>query len=278
MNSQDILNNLNTISEKLFKSVESQVYKVLDDLVVIGPNILNVEPLKKLCSIEKINGIIIIANSLIIMYAIYFAICQIVNLYNGENIVSGYKFIIKLVVVSLFVNFSYYICSEILNLFNLLTESIDIFCKDISGTNINFTSLKEAIINIKDFLDNDLLSINGIIKGMVSFGSVSILINFSIRYVTIIFLILLSPFAFLSLTSRATSGIFETWIKLMVINLSIQIIVKLIILIPIVYKQTNTTMYKIILVGCIYLIYKVNSFTKEIFSKIVGNTKITGVL
>lgn len=273
MNTENILDNINLISEKLFKSVEEQVYKVLDELVVIGPDILKKEPLKNICYSDKINGIIIIANSLILFYIIYFVFNQIINLYNGKATVNIYKSIIKIVVVGIIVNCSYYICEEILNLFKLLYDSIDLFCKEITDVKICFTSLKEVIINIKDFLDNDLLSLNGLIKGMVSFGSVSILINFSIRYVTIIFLVLISPFAFISLSSDITSGIFKSWGKLLIVNLLIQIIVKFIIIIPIVYKNTNTIMYKIILVGSIYLIYKINTFTKEIFIRITGNTE-----
>lgn len=273
MNTQNILDNVNFISEKLFKSVEEQVYKVLDELLVIGPNILKEEPLKNICYIDKLNGIIVIANSLILFYIIYFVFNQVVNLYDNKSVSNVYKFIIKMVLIGIVVNFSYYICEEILNFFYLLSDSVDLFCADITDIKICFTSLKEVIINIEDFLDNDLLSLNGIIKGMVSFGSISILINFSIRYVTIIFLILVSPFAFISLSSSITSGIFKSWGKLLIINLLVQIIVKLIIIIPIVYKNTNTIMYKIILVGSIYLIYKVNSFTKEIFIKISGDTK-----
>lgn len=278
MNAEDILDNVNLISEKIFKSVEGQVYKVLDELVVVGPDLLKVEPLKNICYTDKINGVIIIANSLILFYAIYFVFNQIINLYNGNNVENIYKFIIKFILIGIVVNFSYYICEEILNFLKLLTDSIDLFCKELTDVKVSFTSLKEIIINIEDFLNNDLLSLNGLIKGMVSFGSVSILINFSIRYVTIIFLILISPFAFISLTSEITSGIFKSWGKLLVINLLVQIIVKLIIIIPIMYKSTNTVMYKIILVGSIYLIYKINTFMKEIFIKITGDTKFTGFL
>ena len=56
MNVENILDNLNLISEKLFKSVEEQVYKVLDELVIIGPEILNQEPLKNICYSEKVNN------------------------------------------------------------------------------------------------------------------------------------------------------------------------------------------------------------------------------
>ena len=37
---QDVLNNLNSISEKLFKSIENEVYKILDNIVYIGEYIL----------------------------------------------------------------------------------------------------------------------------------------------------------------------------------------------------------------------------------------------
>ena len=278
MNVENILDNVNLISEKLFKSVEEQVYKVLDDLVVIGPDILKEEPLKNICYTDGVNGIVIIANALILFYAIYFVFNQIINLYNGKSVENVYKFVIKIVLVGIVVNFSYYICEEILNFFYLLSDCVDLFCKEVTDTKICFVSLKEVIINIEDFLDNDLLSLNGLIKGMVSFGSVSILINFSIRYVTVIFLILISPFAFISLSSDITSGIFKSWGKLLIVNLLVQVIVKFIIIIPIVYKDINTIMYKIILVGSIYLIYKVNTFTKEIFMKITGDTKVSNFL
>ena len=278
MNVENILDNINFISEKLFKSVEEQVYKVLDELVIIGPDILKDEPLKNICYSDKINGVIIIANSLILFYIIYFVFDQIINLYNGKSAENMYKFIIKVVIIGIAVNFSYYICEEILYFFKLLSDSVDLFCKEITNIEICFVSLKEIIINIKDFLNEDLLSLNGLIKGMVSFGSVSILINFSIRYVTIIFLIIISPFALISLLSNITSGIFKSWGKLLITNLLVQIIVKFLLVIPIVYKNTNSIMYKIILVGSIYLIYKINIFTKDIFIKITEDTKVFSFL
>ena len=274
MNVENILDNLNLISEKLFKSVEEQVYKVLDELVIIGPEILNQEPLKNICYSEKVNGIIIIANSLILFYIIYFIFNQLINLYNSKILENVYKFIIKITIIGIVVNYSYYICEELLNLFKLLSECVELFCKEITNQEITFVNLKEVIINIEDFLNNDLLSLNGIIKGMVSFGSVSILINFAIRYVTVIFLILVSPFAFISLSSNLTSGVFKSWGKLLIVNLLIQIVVKFIMIIPIVYKDTSSIMYKIILVGSIYLIYKINTFTKEFFVKITTETGV----
>lgn len=273
MDEQYIINNLNIIAEKLFQSVENQVFKVLDDIVLIGTDFLKVEPLKNIFFENKVNGLIIIANSLILFFLIYYVLLNLISMYNGNKIPNMYTFIIRIIFVTLLVNSSYYICKQILNIFELFTNSIDIFAKDIANQEISFQNLKEVIISINDFMNSDLLSLNGIIKGMISFGALSVLINFSIRYVTVIFLLIISPFAFVSLASDISSEVFKTWMKLLCTNLFIQIIVKLLILIPLVYKNTNSTMYKIILVGTIYLIYKVNNFTKEILFKFTSDFK-----
>lgn len=139
------------------------------------------------------------------------------------------------------------------------------------GKAISFEGLKETILKIDDLMKADMLSLDGIIKGVISFGSISILISFAIRYVTIVFLVIISPFAFASLSSELTSGIFKTWIKTFFVTLMVQVVIKFIIFIPLLYKNKNSMLYKIILVGSIYIIYKINNFTKEIFSKITSD-------
>lgn len=273
MDAQQFFNNINIIAEKIFKSVETQVFKTLDEIVLIGTDILKNEPLKNIFYDNSNNGIIIIANSLILFFIINYVLTNLISMYNGNKISNMYTFIIRIVFVVLLVNSSYYICEQILNLFELFTNSIDLFSSDIINKNVNFENLKEVIISINDFMNSDLLSLNGIIKGMISFGAVSVLINFSIRYVTVIFLILISPFAFVSLASDLSCDFFKVWMKLLVTNLFVQIIVKLLLLIPLSYQNTSHTMYKIILVGTIYLIYKINNFTKEILIKFSSEIK-----
>lgn len=275
MQAQNIIDNLNLVSDKLFKSIENQVYEILDKLINITLDIFKSEPLKTICS-NEINGIIIIANSLIIFYITYFAVTQIFNLYNGDNVSNVYKFILKIVFVCIITNSSYHICKEIINVFSIFTDCVSTYCKEISGSNVNFLELKEVFFNIEDILDDDLLSINGMIKGMISFGSITILFNMSIRYVTIIFLIIFSPFAFISLSSNITSGIFSSWLKIFITNLLVQVIIKFIILIPLICRNIDKIMYKIILVGSIYIIYKINDFTNQIVGNIAKNTNVHG--
>lgn len=48
MNTQDIIGNFNILVEKIIKSVENEVYKNIDSILVIDKKIFKVEPLNKL--------------------------------------------------------------------------------------------------------------------------------------------------------------------------------------------------------------------------------------
>ena len=268
MQINDIINSLNVISQKLFNAVETQIYQALDNIINISPKILTQEPLKNIFFKDKINGIILIANSFILFYIVYFILIQLISIYNGKQIPNIYFFIVKVIVITLIVNNSYFLCELSLEFIDALTDAISMYGKDIAGQNICFESLKETILSIDDLIKSELISLNGLIKGVISFGIVTILINFSIRYVTIIFLIIVSPFAIMSNIADITGGLFKSWIRMYTSNLFMQIVIKLILIIPLMYKDKNSVMYKIILVGSIYLIYRVAEFTKELFLQV----------
>lgn len=270
MDNQNVISNLNMLSEKVFKVLEREVYETLDIIIDITPEILNKEPLKSLFSKGDINGIIIIANALILLYILHYIITQIISIYNGKNIENIYQFLLKVIIIGILVNNSHFICEIILKVFNGLSNGINIFCKSFIKKDITFTVLKESIYQIKGIDKSDFVSIEGLIKGMISFGSISALITLSIRYVTVILLILISPIALICLCSNTTKDITKVWFKMLFINLSIELFVKLIILIPIVYKDTKSTIYKVILLGTLYLLYKINSFVEKIFSNLSG--------
>lgn len=268
MSEQNIISNLNLLSEKLFKILEKEVYTTLDNIINITPDILNNEPLKTLFTKDEINGIVIIANALILFYVLHFVITQAISIYNGKNIENIYHFIIKVIIIGILVNNSHFICELILRLFSGISNAIDIFCKSLIGKDITFSVLKENIYKLDNINKSDLISIEGLIKSTLSFSSISILITLAIRYVTVILLILISPIAIICLCSDITSGFSKMWFKTLFINLSTQLFIKLVILVPIVYKDTKSSMYKVILLGSLYLLYKINSFISNIFSKI----------
>ncbi|MEG2348627.1 MAG: hypothetical protein RSB67_03150 [Clostridia bacterium] len=277
MDANNILDNINTIAEKLYKSIEIEVYPILDKIVNIGPKILKEEPLKKIFFENRINGITVIANSLILLFLMYYICTQLLSIYNGNKADNILMFIVKIVIISIVINNSYYICSEILNIFELFSNAIDEVIFKSIGKEATFNELKEIIINIKDILNSDYISLEGIIKGILSFGSVTVLINFAIRYVTIIFLIIISPIGLACMASELTQEFSKTWFKLFISNLLIQIIVKIIIFIPLAFSKTSDIIYKVILVGAIYMIYRINNFAKEITSKFVSTKSKTNI-
>lgn len=277
MEANDIITNLNYLLEKVFKSIEGEIFKTLDKLTIIGPEILKEEPLKNIVFENKVNGLVIIANTLILFFVIYYVFKQLIGIYNGNKIESIYVFIIRIIIVCIIVNFSYYICEEILNIFGILGESIDTYASDLINRKVTFENLKDSIINIENIINTDLVSLDGIIKGIISFGSVSILISFSVRYVTVIFLIIISPLAFVCLSSNLTSGIFNMWVKMLIVNLTLQVGIKLLIFIPLAYKNQNDIIYKIILVGTISLIYKFNIFIKELLARISNENNVKNI-
>lgn len=277
MEANDIITNLNYLLEKVFKSIEGEIFKTLDKLTIIGPEILKEEPLKNIVFENKVNGLVIIANTLILFFVIYYVFKQLIGIYNGNKIESIYVFIIRIIIVCIIVNFSYYICEEILNIFGILGESIDTYASDVINKKVTFENLKDSIINIENIINTDLVSLDGIIKDIISFGSVSILISFSVRYVTVIFLIIISPLAFVCLSSNLTSGIFNMWVKMLIVNLTVQIGIKLLIFIPLAYKNQNDIIYKIILVGTISLIYKFNIFIKELLARISNENNVKNI-
>ena len=110
MNTQDIIGNFNILVEKIIKSVENEVYKNIDSILVIDKKIFKVEPLNKLILEDDINGFIMLANAMILFYFVYYIFSTLISLYNGNQIININKYIIKMVVIVIAVNSSYYIC------------------------------------------------------------------------------------------------------------------------------------------------------------------------
>ena len=268
MDGQNILNSINIIAEKIFKSVEGEVFQKLDKLLIIDSKILKEEPLKTLFTNAQSEGLIVLGTSFIIFFFIYYVLVRMLSMYNGEENENVFKYILKVIICTICSVSSVYICEQILDISGMLTNVISSIGKSLTGEDICFTNLREIVVNLDSFMGNEALSIDGIIKGIISFGATSILIAFSIRYVTVIFLILVSPLAIMFIASPITSGIFKSWMKMFITNLLLQNIVIIILMIPLSLKETNDNMFKIVLVGSIYLLYKINNFTKDFLGNV----------
>ena len=268
MESQNIINSLNMLSEKIIKNIDDKVYKLLDDIMRIDEKILKVEPLKLILKINNIELIQTLARSLIMIFTICFILKQLIAIYNGSKCENVFLYLTKILVISILVTNGYWFCEQILNLFGMITDCVDKIIEFMINKPATFNNLKGIILSVDDLMKNDALSIDGLIKGMISFGIINVLISFSVRYVKVIFLILTAPFSFMFLASDSTRGIFETWFKLIITNLSVQVFIKFIILIPLAVTDKKGMLFKVILLGTIYIIFKLNDLVNHIMANI----------
>lgn len=70
MQVENILNAINIISEKIFKSVEGEVFNGLDEFLIIDEHLLNKEPLKTLFVKTDGQGMAVLAISFVIFFLI----------------------------------------------------------------------------------------------------------------------------------------------------------------------------------------------------------------
>ncbi len=110
-----------------------------------------------------------------------------------------------------------------------------------------------------------IFSLDGILKSISSIGLFNLVFSYSLRYILIQVLILISPFAILSLLLESTSWMFKAWIKCFVSLLILQSLVALILLVIFSLNFSNDIFSKIICIGSIYALMKSNSFIKEFF-------------
>ena len=268
MEVDNIISAINIILEKIFKSVEKDVFKGLDDFLIINEKILEKEPLKTLFVNGSEDGLVLLSISFVIFFFIYYIIVRMIAMYNGENVDNIFKYMLRIALCVICSACSLFLCEQILTLNGLLSEVIASIGQDLTGNNICFESLREVVVNVSKYMSEEALSIDGVIKGVISFGATTLLITFAIRYVTVIVLTILSPIAIMFAASSATYGIFKSWWKMLLANLVIQDVVIVVLMIPLSVKAQDTSIFRIILVGSIYLLYKINNFSKEILGNI----------
>ena len=183
------------------------------------------------------------------------------------------QFIFKLIIFGIFMNFSYFLLEQFINIIFYISEAIKNIGENIFNKNINFS---ELITNINNTLSINKSSINifsldGIIKGTISFSLLSLVISYSFRYIIIKVFALLSPFAILSLSLKNTSWFFKAWAKNLFSLLLIQIIISLILVILFSINYSDNLLSKFIYVGGIYALIKTNSIVRDFIGGISTN-------
>ena len=264
---QLILNTINSLCQSLFSSIDNTIFSLLDNVIFITPDITETNYLEKIMGQNANNGLLILANSLLVAFVLYYSIRRFTAFYNGQEIESPYKFVIRAIFICIFMNFSLSICSGIISFSYEISNFICELGGNIFNKNISFSSLINEL-NGTSSSNFNIFSIDGILTSMISISSFSLVITFTLRYILTKILILLSPFAFLCLLNKNTSGFFRSWLKSFLTLLLIQIVVALILLLPfaILKENSSTTFNKFLLIGSVYALLKSNQFVKELIN------------
>lgn len=266
-----ISNSINYMFNNIISSIDNNLYLALDDFTFINSNILNDEYFHNIFGSNGSSGILLVANSLIIGYLIYYSIKLILSHLGITEVEKPFQFIFKLILCAICMNFSFFICDELIYFISLISNSIRYVGENLFNTQICFSNL---ILRLNNVLSNsesnlNIFSIDGIIKSLISLGLLNLVITYSIRYVLIKVLVLLSPFCFLSLCSQKTSIFFKAWIKSFLSLLIVQVFVSIILLLIFSLNlKTSNINSKLILFAAISILIKANKYVREMLGGI----------
>ena len=264
--SQTIIDTINTIFENLFSSIDNNLYSVLDDITFVSSDILNDKNFENIFGTSTSNGVLLISNSLLLGFILYYAIKYLMAHFTYHRIDAPFSFIIKVIIFGIGMNFSFFMVELLLDLNSNICLAIRNLGENLFEKNICFSELITTM-NTNMSIDTNslnLFSVEGLIKGSLSISLLNLVFSYSLRYIMIKVFVILSPFAFLSLTLDSTSWFFKSWLKNLFSLLFIQIIVSIVLLLLFSLDFSSTNLLnQFIYVGGVYALIKANSFVRE---------------
>lgn len=262
-----IITTITQIFKSLFSSIDDNIYSALDKISFIDTSIMHSPYLEKILGTNSSTSILLIANSLLIGFIIYFAIKLLLSNYSIGRPQNPYKFVIKIIIVGLFMNSSFFLCEQLININSILSSTIRSIGSQFLGIDICFSKLIEILNSIVSLEEEtqSVFSIDGIIKTIVSVGFLNLIFIFSVRYILIKVFVLLSPFAILCTSLDSTINFFKSWIKSFISLLLIELFSSLILIImfSIEYSPSDIVS-KLLFIGSIFALMKVNSYVRDI--------------
>lgn len=276
-----IFNSLNELFSKLFSSIDNSIYSLLDTITFITPDLLINNSFNKIIGTSSSNGILLICNSLVFGFILYYSINYLISHLTYSRIDSPKQFIFKSIIFIAIMNSSLWICEQIINLISIITDGFFYLCYSLFNSNLSFS---EFINDINQALslsgDFNLFSFDGIVKSFTSIGLINLIFNNSLRYIMIQIFVLISPFAFLSLITNSSEWFFRVWLKNFISLLLVQVLTALVLLLSFsIDTSSNPLLCKLLYIGIIFALNKVNHYMKELFGGIstVVRSSLSGI-
>lgn len=249
----------------LLSSINENIQKYLDDLVFINTGITkNIIPI---IGTNPFMGINLICNSLIYGFLLYYAISYLLSHITYTQIEKPFQFIFKLLLCAIALNFSEFLCTSVISLFSTISKIILDLYTPQSFSGVSFSAFLDNIIPADYFTTNsfNLFNFDGILKSTISFGFLSLAVSYAVRYILLKVLVIISPFAILSLCSNKTASFFKSWFKSFLALLFLQVLVSIILVVCFVIDKSDPLLLpsQLLHLGMIYSLFKANSFVKE---------------
>lgn len=280
MNSSEISsiisNTINEMFSKIFSSIDNSLYTILDDFTFINSDILNDDYFIDIFGLSSKNGILLIANSLVFGYLIYYAFKLLFSHLGVTQVERPGQFILKIIIYSICMNFSLFICDEIIYIVSMISSAIRQVGESLFDTKICFSTMINELNSVISITDNlDIFSLDGIIKTLISVGLLNLVITYAVRFVLIKVFVLISPFAILSLCNKNTSILFNSWFKSFLSLMLVQVFVAIILLLIFSLNVSSNNIFsKFILIGAIFILIKANSYIKEMLGGISSDVNM----
>ena len=258
-----IIETINSIFETLFSSIDTTIYSVLDELTFIDKNILNNSIFQKIFGSTGNNGLLVIANSLLVGFSLYYAIRLIYSYYMNLQIERPYQFIFKLLIFGIVMNCSYFICNQFIQINSFISDAIRTVGSNIFGHDISFSELinKLNYLSIKE-KEFNIFSFDGLIKSFISISLFNLIFSYSLRYIMVKVFILI-------LINESTSWFFKTWLRTVLSLLFQQSLVAIILLIIFSFNfSSNNIISQLMCIGGIYALARANSYIRSLIGGI----------
>ena len=266
--SNQLIANLNEMCKALFNSVDKNAFKYLDELAFLDESKFKTGIELELIGNNIYEGIIGIAISILIGIALYYIVNYFIRKIINEEIENPYTFIIKSIIAGFFIIYIKDIVLFVISVNNIITKEILNLTQTFFNQRVTFENI---LIKINETLyvqgeGFNVMSFDGIIKIYLVFGIINLIFEYSLRYVMIKIMFILSPIFVAFKTNRKTEYLYNNWVKGMFGLLFMQNIIAIILVISIRFITSPLIpINKIIYIGMIYALIKVNVFIKEIF-------------
>ena len=161
---------INELFSSLFSSIDNSIYSTLDSFTFINTDIIKNNTFEKILNESTYNSLLVLANSLIIGLVLYYAFKLLFSNLTFCQIERPSQFVFKLIIYTILVNSSYFLCEQFININSIISESIREIGTNLFNVDISFSSLITKLnstitINSTDF---SIFSIDGIIKSFIS--------------------------------------------------------------------------------------------------------------